>query len=215
MKILLIEDDTALGASLEEYLASRGFQVQWIVDELKFETFQVQDFDVLVLDLILKHSRGEDLLKRLREEGYKVPVLILTAKSGLKDKQECFGLGADDYLTKPFEPLELDLRLKALLRRGAVTEQKVDIGSIRVDLQARKITRDGEEVNISAKTWDVLKLLIDRRGTLVTKEEILEEVWPDITVGDDVVRHYIGEIRKLVPPESIVTYKARGYRLDI
>src|SRR6056297_2310781 len=117
MRVLLIEDDPSLGASLEEYLGSRGFDIQWLADDRDFSPELAASFDILVLDLILKHGRGVDLLRGLRSGGYKLPVLILTAKADLGDKTLCFELGADDYLTKPFEPLELVLRIKALLRR--------------------------------------------------------------------------------------------------
>ncbi|MFO7818333.1 MAG: response regulator transcription factor [Desulfovibrionales bacterium] len=214
MRVLLIEDDPSLGASLEEYLRSRGFDIQWLADDREFNAESAAGFDVLVLDLILKHGRGEDLLRSLRSAGYKLPVLVLTAKADLGDKKLCFELGADDYLTKPFEPLELVLRIKALLRRDGRNEEVI-IGDARIDLNAQIITRNGREEDLPAKAWELLKLLIRYRGELVPKNVMLQTVWPDVTVGDDVVRHYIGEIRKVIPPESIVTHKARGYRLDI
>ena len=214
MRVLLLEDDPSLGASLEEYLRSRGFDIQWLADDREFNAESAAGFDVLVLDLILKHGRGEDLLRSLRSAGYKLPVLVLTAKADLGDKKLCFELGADDYLTKPFEPLELVLRIKALLRRDGRNEEVI-IGDARIDLNAQIITRNGREEDLPAKAWEVLKLLIRYRGELVPKNVMLQTVWPDVTVGDDVVRHYIGEIRKVIPPESIVTHKARGYRLDI
>ncbi|MGM0609899.1 MAG: response regulator transcription factor [Thermodesulfobacteriota bacterium] len=214
MRVLLLEDDPSLGASLEEYLRSRGFDIQWLADDREFNAESAAGFDVLVLDLILKHGRGEDLLRSLRSAGYKLPVLVLTAKADLGDKKLCFELGADDYLTKPFEPLELVLRIKALLRRDGRNEEVI-IGDARIDLNAQIITRNGREEDLPAKAWELLKLLIRYRGELVPKNVMLQTVWPDVTVGDDVVRHYIGEIRKVIPPESIVTHKARGYRLDI
>lgn len=214
MRIVLIEDDHGLGASLEEYLGVRGFTVEWFSDERLFDTGRAGYFDAMVLDLILKHGRGEDLLADLRGEGFRLPVLVLTAKTDLQDKKQCFELGADDYLTKPFEPLELVLRLKALLRRDGLTD-RISIGDAEIDLDTGVIKKNEQEESLSAKAWEVLRLLIRHQGRLVPKEEILQAVWPDVTVGDDVIRHYIGEIRKVIPPESIVTYKARGYRLDI
>lgn len=212
MRVLLMEDDPALGASLVEYLLAKGFIVHWLADDREFNKQDLSEFDVLVLDLILPHARGEDLLKELRKNGSAIPVLILTAKSELADKKVCFEGGADDYLSKPFEPLELVLRLRCLCKREG-KNTCLAIGDVQIDLDAQLVFYQGKDIALSAKAWDLLVLLIENQDALVSKEQIFARVWPDVTVGEDVIRHYIGELRKRISAENIVTYKGRGYRL--
>ncbi len=213
MKVLLIEDDTLLGQSVKEYLELNGLKVKWLSDDLDVEpTLLCEDFDVIVLDLILPHGRGEDLLRRLRAKGVDTPVLVLTAKKSLQDKEVCFGNGADDFLSKPFAPKELLLRLKALARRRG-GRQVVEVGDLKVDLEAEVVYRGGQEVKLSPKAWALLSFLVRHRGEVVSKERILNYVWGEDPVGDEIVRVYIKELRKILPPDAIETYKGRGYRL--
>ncbi len=215
MKVLVVEDDVLLGESLKEYLCSHGVSVTWLSDEAEVkEILSSSSFDVIVLDLILKRRKGEDILQEIRRSGIETPVLILTAKRELYDKEVCFERGADDYLTKPFEPKELLLRLKALSNR-AQRGSLISIGDVRVDLKTRTVyTASGEPVNLSKKSWDLLYLLIKNRRRLVTKEQILSYVWGDSIVGDEIIRFYIKELRKILPKESIKTMKGRGYLLN-
>ena len=213
MKVLLIEDDLNLGEGLEEYLSLNGVDVKWIKDDREVELVLLsQSFDVIVLDLILRYQRGEDILKRLRAKGVNTPVLILTAKKSLQDKERCFLAGADDYLTKPFAPKELLLRLQALERRQQ-REQTVKIGGVKIDLQEGVIYRGKEEVRVSPKAWQLLSFFLRHRGEILSTERILSYVWGDSPVGDEVVRAYVKELRKILSPEAIETYKGRGYRL--
>ncbi len=215
MKVLIVEDDILLGESLKEYLYSHGVSVTWLSDEAEVkEILNSFSFDVIVLDLILKRRKGEDILQEIRRSGIETPVLILTAKRELHDKEVCFERGADDYLIKPFEPKELLLRLKALSNR-AQRGSLISIGDVRVDLKTRTVyTASGEPVNLSKKSWDLLYLLIKNRRRLVTKEQILSYVWGDSIVGDEIIRFYIKELRKILPKESIKTMKGRGYLLN-
>ncbi len=215
MKVLLVEDDEVLGESLKEYLGNHGIAVTWLSDEETLpEVLSTSSFDVIVLDLILKRKRGEDILRELRVAGIRTPVLILTAKRELSDKEVCFERGADDYLTKPFEPKELLLRLKALSKRK-IGERVVLVGDIKIDLYSRTAWREtGEPVNLSQRSWDLLYLLLKNRGRLVTKEQILAYVWGDSIVGEEVVRFYIKELRKILPKGCIRTLKGRGYILS-
>jgi len=215
MKILLVEDDSVLGESLKEYLGNNSLDVSWINDESQVpEILATQAFDVIVLDLILKRRRGEDILRELRGSGIKTPVLILTAKRELSDKETCFERGADDYLTKPFEPKELLLRIRALGKRK-LREDVVTIGDVRIDLHSKTVWSTTErETNLSRRSWDLLYLLLKNRGKLVTKEQILSYVWGDSIVGDSVIRFYIKELRKILPQGTIKTMKGRGYLLS-
>ncbi len=214
MKVLLIEDDPLLGESVKEYLEEHGIEVEWIEDDREIEhIFDFESYDVIVLDLILKYQRGEDILRNLRLKGVKTPIIILTAKDTLKDKETCFNLGADDYLTKPFKPKELLLRIKALSKRKHV-ETVFKIGDVEIDLDRQLVYKNGKEIKVSKTTWDLLYLLLKNRGSIVSTERILNYVWGTKPVGDEIVRTYIKELRKILPKDSIKTYKGRGYKLE-
>ncbi|MCS6998167.1 MAG: response regulator transcription factor [Aquificaceae bacterium] len=214
MKVLLVEDDRLLGESLKEYLTSEGLKVDWVEDSREFfDLLEVSIYDVIVLDLMMPHVSGEELLKKLRERGDRTPVLILTAKSRIEDKERCFSLGADDYLTKPFEPKELLLRIRALHRR-VVKEERVKLGIVEVDLQSCKLWVGGREVRISKKEWLLLKYLVENRGRFVSTAELLNYVWGDEPVGDEVVRAHIKNLRKVLPEGFILSHKGWGYKVE-
>ncbi len=215
MKVLLVEDDLVLGESLQEYLEINNIETKWLSDDREVENiFLNETFDVIVLDLILRYQKGEDLLRKLRNKGVNIPVLILTAKKDLKDKETCFERGADDYLTKPFAPKELLLRLQALARRNILPSARtIHIKDVSINLDARTVFRNGREIKLSRKEWELLSYLLKHRGQIVSKEQILNYVWGGSSVSDEVVRTYIKKIRKLFPEICIETYKGRGYQL--
>ena len=213
-KVLIIEDDPLLGPSLEEYLNRRGFRARWLSDERRWREILKEGFDLLVLDLMLPHLPGELLLAEIRKHYSDLPVLVLTAKQGLESKKECFELGADDYLVKPFEVLELELRLKALFRRqSSESSRQYRIGNVIVDLERGLLLRDGEEIVPSRRTWDLLLFLLENRGKVIPKEKILDTVWSDVIVNEETLRSYIKELRKLLPEGALQTFKGRGYLL--
>ncbi|WP_456393607.1 response regulator transcription factor [Persephonella sp.] len=214
MRVLLIEDDPILGESLEEYLRDNGIEVHWIKDDRDIdEIFNFEQYDVIILDLILKYSRGEDILRQLRNKGITTPVIILTAKSDIKDKEVCFNLGADDYLTKPFNPKELFLRINALTKRRHIDEV-IKIGDVEINITGKTVSKEGKEIKLSKTAWELLHFLLRNRGSIVETERILNHVWGDKPVGDEIVRTYIKELRKVLPKDSIKTYKGRGYKLE-
>ncbi|MEJ7556193.1 MAG: response regulator transcription factor [Aquificaceae bacterium] len=214
MKVLLVEDDRLLGESLKEYLESEGFLVDWIYDSREFfDLLEVSIYDAIVLDLMMPHISGEELLRELREKGNTTPVLILTAKGRIEDKEKCFSLGADDYLTKPFEPRELLLRLRALYRR-TVRQERLKLRNVEVDLRAGRVWVEGREIRLSKKEWLLFKYLVENRDRFVSTEELLNYVWGDEPVGDEVVRAHIKNLRRLLPEGFIVSQKGRGYRVE-
>ncbi len=212
--MLLVEDDRLLGESLKEYLESEGFWVDWIYDSREFfDLLEVSIYDAIVLDLMMPHISGEELLRELREKGNTTPVLILTAKGRLEDKEKCFSLGADDYLTKPFEPKELLLRLRALYRR-TVRQERLKLKNIEVDLRAGRVWVEGREIKLSKKEWLMFKYLVENRDRFVSTEELLNYAWGDEPVGNEVVRAHIKNLRRLLPEGFIVSQKGRGYRVE-
>ncbi|MCX8164499.1 MAG: response regulator transcription factor [Aquificaceae bacterium] len=214
MKVLLVEDDRLLGESLRDYLNLEGLTVDWIEDSREFfDLLEVSTYDVIVLDLMMPHISGEELLRELRKRGNKTPVLVLTAKGRLEDKERCFSLGADDYLTKPFEPKELLLRIKALHRR-LVREGRLKLGSVEVDLEACRLWVEGKETRLSKKEWLLLKYLVEHRDRFVSAGELLNYAWGDEPVGDDVVRAHIKNLRKVLPEGFIISHKGWGYKVE-
>ena len=210
--VLIIEDDPILGPSLKQYLERRGFEATWLPDERKWEGLSLSEFGVVVLDLMLPHLPGEVILSEMKKRAPELPVLILTAKHGLEAKKLCFELGADDYLVKPFEVLELELRLRALLRRAGPREL-YHVGGVMVDIRRGVVIRDGEEIVPSRRTWDLLLYFLRHRGRVIPKEELLSRVWKDVVVNEETLRSYVRELRKILPRGVLETHKGRGYLL--
>lgn len=173
MRVLLIEDDRVLGETLRDYLAIQKIDTIWLWDERELpKIIRNHEFDVIVIDLILKFLSGEDIIDVLRKTGIKTPILVITAKRGIESKEECFLKGADDYLIKPFDFKEFVLRIKTLSKRRQI-ESIINIGDITVNLDAKTIHRGAKEIKLSKKAWQVLELLLRRRGEIVETETIL------------------------------------------
>lgn len=209
-----MEDDKLLGESLKAYLQENGIYLEHLHDPREVSpVLAVSTYDVIVLDLMMPNISGEELLKKIRQMDKKTPILILTAKSKMDDKKRCFETGADDYMTKPFEPEELLLRLKALYRRK-IGDMVVKVGDVEVDFEKEKVYVRGKPVDLTRKDWMLLKYLVENRGRFVPSEEILNYVWGDKPVGDEVVRAHVKNLRKLLPEGFIVSMKGRGYKIE-
>ena len=214
--ILIVEDDPFLGPGVVRFLEKQGYHVRLEkqgagvvegLDEL------VRNYDIFVLDLMLPDISGEEILVQIKGTCPEKPVLILTAKGELKNKKDCFRKGADDYLVKPFEVMELQLRIEALLRRTARTSY-VRIGSACLNLHRGSITDNDQEHVLSSRSLALLRCLLENRGKIVSKQQIMSSVWNDTNVTDESIRTYIKELRKILPKNSIKTYKGRGYLLS-
>lgn len=213
MRILLIEDDIILGETLKDFLSIHEIETVWLWDERELpKIIKNYEFDVIVIDLILKFTSGEKIIYTLRKAGIKTPIIVITAKREMNDKEVCFTEGADDYLTKPFDFKEFVLRLKVLSRRKH-RDNLIKVGELSINLNAKTIFRGNEEIKISKTAWQLLTLLIKKRGEIVDTETILSYIWANKDVGEENVRAYIKELRKVFPPETIKTYPGRGYRL--
>lgn len=213
MKILIIEDDIILGESLKEYLEIQNYNVTWLDDDRDavFE-FREGRYDFIILDLMLRFTKGEYLLRDFRKIDKNVPIIIITAKDKMEYKEECFGCGADDYIVKPFDPKELILRMKTIYKR-LLNDDILQIGNILVNIEKQILTKDNLEEKVTKKEWDLLLLLLKNRGKVVTFECIMNYVWGDAVVGTESVRTYIRHLRTILPEGSIETYKGRGYML--
>jgi len=226
--ILVVEDNRELAAAVRYNLEMEGFDVEVAEDGPSgLEIARRTDPDLVVLDLMLPGLDGFDLLARLRKEGFEAPVLILSARGEEADKVRGFRLGADQYLTKPFGLLEFLERVKRLLarhgpeaarRRGDVGE--LAFGAVRVDLDARLVTKNGEQLHVTPRAFELLVALLRRRGKVASRFELLRDVWGfQRPVTSRTVDAHIAELRRQLEddpsePAHIITVWGIGYRLD-
>ncbi len=178
------------------------------------------NIDLVVADIMMPVMDGYDLLRTLRNEGYKMPFLFLTAKEALGDKERGFSLGTDDYITKPFSSDELIWRIKALLRRANIAEsRKIQIGAVVVDSEKYAVYSDSEYIEFPKKEFDILFRLLSYPDQIFSKEQLMESIWGyDSPSGDDTVKTHISRIRNRlngIQEFSIITIKGLGYKAVI
>ena len=180
-RILLIEDEPGLVLTLTDRLSKEGYAVETARDgELGLRRALTEGFDVILLDVMLPRKNGFDVCRDLRQQGVQTPVLMLTARGQVVDKVVGLKLGADDYLTKPFEMIELLARIEALLRRApatAVAAEVYQFGAVRVDFRKAEVMRDGQPVELSAREFGLLRYFIEHREAAITRDRLLNEVW--------------------------------------
>ena len=220
MRVLIIEDDTSMAASLQKGLEAEGYIVDvafdgqdglWCATEFSF--------DAIVLDIMMPKLNGFLVVKGLRDAGRTAPVLMLSAKDGEVDQTEALDMGADDFLSKPFSYPILLARLRALIRRGSTFQTSIlSAGDLQVDVVAHRCTRGEREIELTPKEFDLIAYLLLHAGTLVSKQELLRHVWSDDDTFDtNIVEVYIGYLRKKIDipfgRSSIETVRGHGYRL--
>jgi DNA-binding response OmpR family regulator len=221
MRLLIIEDYRPLQQSLIKGLREAGFAVDATGDGQEGLWYaSSNDYDVIILDLMLPGLDGLSILKKLRAKGRKSHVLILTAKDTLQDRVTGLDLGADDYLVKPFAFEELLARVRALLRRSYVQKNpRIEIKDLRIDLTTQKVWRGREEIQLTLREYALLEYLSMRQGQTVSRTDIWEHVYEfNSTASSNVVDVYIGYLRKKIEepgkPPIIHTVRGRGYLLE-
>lgn len=221
--ILLVEDEQALRMTLSDRLQSEGYVVDFSPDgEQGFEKATSLPFDLIILDIMLPRRSGLDVCRDIRLAGLATPILLLTARGQIVDKVAGLKLGADDYVTKPFDTLELMARIEALLRRAPTrTGQGIlHFGSIRVDIRGTQVTREGKPVYLSAREFQLLRYFAEHNGITLSRDEILREVWgyEAGTFTRTVDVHVAGLRQKLEKapkkPELIITVPGIGYKFQ-
>ncbi len=220
MRVLVVEDEKRLAAGLRNGLEAEGFAVDVALDGTDGLWMATeQDYDAIVLDIMLPGTNGYKVCASLREAGDWTPILMLTAKDGEHDEAEALDTGADDYLTKPFSYVVLLAHIRALIRRGK-TERPVvlEVGDLRMDPAARQAWRGGDLVDLTPRELSLLEFLMRHRDDVVSKRDILDHVWDYDFEGDpNIVEVYIRHLRnKLDRPydrDSIRTVRGAGYRL--
>lgn len=216
MRLLLVEDDVQLGESLETALKRGNFAVDWERDGTHIAAqIELGSYDAVVLDLGLPGKSGLEILKGLRETGNLTPVLILTARDTLQDKLSGFEIGADDYLTKPFEVEELLVRLRALIRRNSkIADLVIQCGEVKLAPDQRQAWLADREVDLTATELALLEILMRNAGTFVSKHRIYESLYDwDKEVDNSVLHVYISRLRKLFGAGFIETLRGVGYRV--
>ena len=221
--ILLVEDEQALRMTLSDRLQSEGYVVDFSPDgEQGFEKATSLPFDLIILDIMLPRRSGLDVCRDIRRAGLATPILLLTARGQIVDKVAGLKLGADDYVTKPFDTLELMARIEALLRRAPtrIGQGILHFGSIRVDIRGTQVTREGKPVYLSAREFQLLRYFAEHNGITLSRDEILREVW-GYEVGTftrTVDVHVAGLRQKLEKapkkPELIITVPGIGYKFQ-
>jgi heavy metal response regulator len=220
LRILVVEDDRKLVEVLRQGLKEKGFAVDAAADgDEGLDLALGTEYDAIVLDLMLPKRSGLDVLKELRARHRVSPVLILTARSAVEDRIRGLDLGADDYLAKPFSFQELLARLRAITRRPAVEPRTVlSAADLELDTVHHEVRRAGQRIDLSAKEFALLELLLRKKGAVVTRSMILDRVWDlDYDGGSNLVEVYINYLRKKVDqhfePKLIHTIRGSGYVL--
>ena len=227
-KILLVEDDPHLAKGLRFNLEREGYEVSLVDNGVSaLDLLREEDFDLLILDLMLPTMGGLDVARQIRETNMRFPILMLTAKSTKKDKEIGFEAGADDYLTKPFHLPELLLRVKGILRRwewykDPVHDQEIfRFGEMWINFGTGKANGVDGEFYLTTKEVLVMKLLVVKKGNVVTREELLEKVWGyDPETETRTVDNFISRLRKYFEkkpqePRHIITVREKGYQFNL
>jgi len=214
MRILLVEDDALLGDALAVGLKQAGHAVDWVTDGVAAEAaLASEDYAAAVLDLGLPRKDGLTVLTQLRAKGNALPVLILTARDTVDDRIRGLDAGADDYLVKPFDMSELQARLRALLRRASGTSAPLlEAAGIALDPATRRVTKDGSEVELSAREYALLHALIQHPGRALSRAQLEEQLyaWGD-EIGSNAVEVFIHHLRRKLGSETIRTLRGIGY----
>lgn len=227
--ILIVEDEEALRMTLGDRLRSEGYVVDFAIDgEEGREKATHLPFDLIILDIMLPHRSGLDICMDIRRAGLATPILLLTARGQTSDKVVGFKLGADDYVTKPFDTLELMARIEALLRRvptkaisAAQAEHGIhQFGPVIVDIKGTQVTRNGQRVYLTAREFELLRYFVEHQGITLSRDELLREVWGHETgTFTRTVDVHVASLRQKLEnipkkPEMILTIPGLGYKFQ-
>jgi len=219
MRILLVEDDALLADGLARALSHSGYVVEIAGDGKAADCWiEGGTFDLVILDLGLPGLDGSEVLQRLRSRRQKIPVLVLSAREGLEERVRVLDLGADDYLVKPVALVELEARVRALIRRGQGSpDPAIRLGRLTLDTVGKRAWLDGEALDLTAREWAALEFLAQRVNRIVNKEQIMQALysWED-EITPNAVEKFISRLRGKLEPAGIVirTVRGLGYYLE-
>ncbi|HWD98340.1 MAG TPA: response regulator transcription factor [Bryobacteraceae bacterium] len=221
--ILLIEDEPGLVVTVSDLLSAEAFSVEFARDgDTGLVMALDAKFDLIILDVMLPRRNGFEICRAVRERGIGTPILMLTARAQITDRVVGLRIGADDYLVKPFDPAELLARIEALLRRSRKSSQpmvkNVQFGAVEVDFEKAEVRKNGQPVNLAGKELRLLRYLVENRGRVVSREELLRNVWEYASdVSSRTIDTHIAWLRQKLEtnpqfPEYIHTIRGKGYR---
>ena len=220
MRILIVEDEKRIQDFLSRGLESGGYAVDVAGEgDTALEMAHATEYDLIILDIMLPGMDGLTLLEKIRNRKTSPPVLILSARDAVDDRVKGLELGADDYLTKPFAFVELLARVRALLRRGQPTPERIQVGDLALDCIRRKVTRDNENIELAPKEFSILEYMMRNRGRPLSRTMIVEHVWDMdydglTNIVDVYIRHLRSKIDDKWPAKMIQTVRGIGYMLD-
>lgn len=220
MRILIIEDDKQLGELMKKALVKFGFSVDWVVDgQGGEEKLYINTYDTILLDLNLPDKDGIQIIKDIRREEIITPIIIVSARDAVKERALALDMGADDYIVKPFDFMELRSRINAVIRRfyGRVNTE-IKIGDLVIDPKVRSVTYNGQEVKLSAKEFDILEYVASNHPNVISSEDITEHVYDEFyDPFSSVLRVHISRVKKklsiVAGQEVMMTVKGKGYKL--
>ena len=225
-RLLIADDDSDMRVLLAEYFRRLGFQVdERESGQLALESALAGKFDCFIFDVSMPGMSGLDLLKRIRDRSIQTPALVLTAHDALSDKVAGFEAGADDYLSKPFSPRELEYRVEALLRRGGATveepdEDRIEVGDLVIDKRRHEVIRDGSRIDLTPLEFQILELLASEPGRAWSRNALLDRVWSTDYEGyQRNIDPHINRLRKKLEvdpknPRFVLTVRGVGYKLN-
>jgi two-component system copper resistance phosphate regulon response regulator CusR len=224
MRLLIVEDEKKTGEYLKKGLIESSFRVDLAVNGLDgLHQAMSEEYDLIILDVMLPKLNGWQVLQTLRSSKINIPVLMLTARDQIEDRVKGLELGADDYLVKPFAFVELLARIRNILRRNSTSsndDTTIQIENLQLDLLRRRVYRDSEAINLTAKEFSLLELLMQRQGEVLSRSLIASQVWDmnfdsDTNVIDVAIRRLRNKVDKPFEPKLIHTIRGMGYVLDI
>ena len=222
MRILIVEDEKKVAGFIKKGLEEETYAVDVAYDgEEGFHLADMNEYDMIILDLMLPKMDGLEVLTRLRDNKVGTPILLLTAKDEVEDKVTGLNKGADDYLTKPFAFSELLARIRSLLRRGqAETQTELKVGDLSMDMVSHKVNRNGEEIELTGKEYSLLEYFMRNEGKVLTRTMIAEHVWDyNFDTFTNVIDVYINHLRKKIdkkyPTRLLHTLRGVGYVMKV
>lgn len=216
IKILIVDDEKPICDLIDMNLSAAGYSCVAVQDGLAaIDEVEKNNFDLVLLDIMLPGADGYDVMEYIKP--YKVPVIFISAKLEVRDRVKGLKLGADDYLIKPFDVTELLARVEAVLRRYNKTEKQITVGEIKIDIEARRVTRGANQVSLTSKEFDLLMLFAENRNVALFRENLYEKVWDDEYYANSrTLDLHVQRLRKKLGWEKnlVAVYKV-GYRLEI
>ncbi len=217
MRILLVEDDLMLGDAVRAWLVQEDYAVDWMTrGDLAAHSLRIDEFDVIVLDIGLPGCSGFDVLRQARADNVHTPVLILTARDAIEDRVTGLDLGADDYLLKPFDMMELSARLRAIYRRsvGRSTPQ-LSHADITLDPASMSVTKGGRPLSLTSSEYTILHWLMENRNRVATRSKLYETLYgyDSADIGSNTTEVHISHLRRKIGPDIIQTIRGVGYMI--